>query len=56
MSVGLTSVRNKNHRLKITDPCSEVLWRNFIGGGDKLRFKGGSRHVAYCQLDGAGRR
>ena len=39
--VGLTIIGNKNHTLKITSPYSEVLYCNFIGGGDQLSFEGG---------------
>ena len=52
--VGLTIIGNKNHTLKITSPYSEVLYCNFIGGGDQLSFEGGGGRVAHCNFDGAG--
>ena len=52
--VGLTIIGNKNHTLKITSPYSEVLYCNFIGGGDQLSFEGGGGHIAHCDFDGAG--
>jgi hypothetical protein len=52
--IGLTIGGNKNHTLKITSPYSEVLYCNFIGGGDQLSFEGGGGRVAHCNFDGAG--
>jgi hypothetical protein len=52
--IGLTIIGNKNHTLKITSPYSEVLYCNFIGGGDQLSFEGGGGRVAHCDFDGAG--
>ncbi|MHC4628499.1 MAG: right-handed parallel beta-helix repeat-containing protein, partial [Planctomycetota bacterium] len=52
--VGLTIIGNQNHTLKITSPYSEVLYCNFIGGGDQLSFEGGGGRIAYCYFDGAG--
>ncbi|MHC4706365.1 MAG: right-handed parallel beta-helix repeat-containing protein [Planctomycetota bacterium] len=52
--VGLTIIGNENHTLKITSPYSEVLYCNFIGGGDQLSFEGGGGRVAHCDFDGAG--
>jgi len=51
---GLTIIGNKNHTLKITSPYSEVLYCNFIGGGDQLSFEGGGGRIAHCDFDGAG--
>jgi hypothetical protein len=52
--VGLTIIGNKNHTLKITSPYSEVLYCNFIGGGDQLSFEGGGGRIAHCDFYGAG--
>ena len=52
--VGLTIIGNKNHTLKITSSYSEVLYCNFIGGGDQLSFEGGGGRVAHCNFNGAG--
>ena len=52
--IGLTIIGNRNHTLKITNPYSEVLYCNFIGGGDQLSFEGGGGRIAYCDFYGAG--